>query len=139
MKDYKLSEIKEICGQYALCKSTCIFHDEDKGCIIRKLLAKEYPSDWDLDVGENENKARFKIGDTIYKVLTTFRVVTEWKIISIMKINDKIVYVLRLPGSMSCEVCLEMDIDLGIYYSSKEGAEQKVKELPCPWIGGKDG
>lgn len=53
MKDYKLSEIKKICSQYAVCKSTCIFNG-GKGCGIKKLFDK-YPSEWKIEENQKEN------------------------------------------------------------------------------------
>lgn len=56
MKDYKLSEIKEICSKHpAVCKTTCPLHNK-KGCTIYALL-KKYPSEWKIeDFKESNNE-----------------------------------------------------------------------------------
>lgn len=47
MKEYKLSEIKEICSRYAVCKTTCPLHNK-KGCTIYALF-HIYPSEWKIE------------------------------------------------------------------------------------------
>lgn len=53
MKDYKLSEIKEICSNYAVCTTHCPLHNLKDGCTIRNLC-KDYPSDWKIKIHPKE-------------------------------------------------------------------------------------
>ena len=53
MKDYKLSEIKEICSRKAICKTTCPLHNGE-GCTVYALL-KKYPSEWKIKDNKESN------------------------------------------------------------------------------------